>query len=83
MSRTVHLRIQRFIVNVDGYKSRKTCFCAVSHPPKMGGGLGCDIDRSSMSAVGLMNCLQHHLPYILHNFRVLHNGLKTDYSSTT
>jgi len=38
MSRTDHLRIQCFIVNVDGYKSRKTCFSAISHPPKTGAG---------------------------------------------
>ncbi len=38
MSRTDHLRIQSFIVNVDGYKSRKSCFSAISHPPKTGAG---------------------------------------------
>ncbi len=59
MSRTDHLRIQCFIVNVDGYKSRKSCFSAVSHPPKTGAGWVA-IGRSSMSAVGLIDWLQHH-----------------------
>ncbi len=38
MSRADHLRIACFIVNVDGYKSRKSSFSALSHPPKTGAG---------------------------------------------
>ena len=56
MSRADHLRIDCCIVNVDGYKSRKSSFSAVSHPPERGR-VGLHVGRSSMSAVGLMKLI--------------------------